>query len=94
MASAYLEGSDQVEEDPVKAVSILEPIARTGEPTAQNLLGWGYGDEDSVIFDLEQSVYWYKLSADQDDSDGQFHTGFYLLQVEGFKKMNKMVLLS
>ena len=51
---------------------------------SQNLLGWGYGDEDSVS-SIWNNLFTGKLSADQDDSDGQFHTGFYLFTGRGSK---------
>ncbi len=65
--------------DYVTALSILEPLAESGDPVAQLNLGVMYRRGHGVEQDEDKGLWLYKLSAEQGFAGGQFNLGAVLL---------------
>ncbi len=63
------------EDDFDTALSLLTPLAESGDPKAQDILGVMYSNGDGVPRDYEQAVKLYRLSAEQGNADAQRSLG-------------------
>lgn len=54
-----------------EAIPLYLDAARQENPTAQHLIADCYAEGKGVEKDIEQAIYWYKLSAEQGDEDAQ-----------------------
>ena len=56
-----------------KAAEIWQPLAETGDPTAQYLLGNLYADGKGVARDDAAAFKWFRLAADQGNAAAQYN---------------------
>ena len=69
LAMAYLNGDDEVEVDPEKAIYWFTKLAELDNSNAQFNLGLHYGKGFGVERDFEKAVYWMKRAAENGDED-------------------------
>jgi uncharacterized protein len=58
---------------------IAEPLAKSGDPLAQGVLGGMYQRGLGVEKDENEAIYWFELSAQQGLSSSQYYLGTILL---------------
>lgn len=78
--NAYITG------DYTKAFTILKPLAESGSPDAQKILGLMYDYGQGVEKDPKQALYWYTLSAEQGDPAVQYQVGAKYFRGDGVKQ--------
>ncbi len=66
--------------DRVAAWRELLPLARKGDPVAQNYVGIMYAHGFGTDQDMTEAVYWYEQAAKQGFTDAQFNLGFLRFQ--------------
>jgi len=66
--------------DRVAAWHDLLPLARKGDPVAQNYVAIMYAHGFGTDQDMTEAVYWYEQSAKQGYTDAQFNLGFLRFQ--------------
>lgn len=66
--------------DRVAAWRELLPLARRGDPVAQNYVGIMYAHGFGTDQDMTEAVYWYEQAAKQGFTDAQFNLGFMRFQ--------------
>lgn len=66
--------------DRVAAWHDLLPLARKGDPVAQNYVAIMYAHGFGTDQDMTEAVYWYEQSARQGFTDAQFNLGFLRFQ--------------
>lgn len=69
LAQMYLEGDDEVEQDPEKAVYWFTKLAELDHSDAQFNLGLHYAKGHGVKRDFEKAAYWMQRAADNGDED-------------------------
>ena len=68
------------------ALKFWQPLARQGNPEAQNMLGYMYRYGQGVPQDFEQARPWYRLAAGQGFARGQNNLGMLYRQGLGVKQ--------
>ena len=58
------------------ALRELQPLADSGNVTAQTILGFMYANGQGVAPDTAEAIKWFKLAAIQGSSDAQHNLGF------------------
>ena len=69
--------------DYATALRMVRPLAQSGDPAAQSLLGTMYALGDGVTQSYKESVDWYRKSAAQGFSEAQFQLGTAYLLGQG-----------
>lgn len=83
----FLAGEDAyVREDYVRALEEWQPLAKSGNAEAQNMLGYMYRYGQGVPQDFDQARQWYRLAADQGDARAQNNLGAMYRQGLGIPK--------
>jgi hypothetical protein len=77
---AYQEG------DFATALSLLEPEAEAGDPTAQFHLGLMYDFGEGVANDFAAAARWYRKAAEQGHGDAQYNIGVLYYTGKGVAK--------
>ena len=75
--SAYISG------DYDRALQILQPLADSGDPEAQKIMGIMYDYGHGVAKDQQAALNWYLRAADQGNPDVQYHVGAKFFHGEG-----------
>lgn len=78
--NAYITG------DYKKALAILKPLAESGDPNSQKIMGIMFDYGQGVDKDPQQALYWYKLSARQGDPAVQYQVGAKYFRGDGVKQ--------
>ena len=72
----FLAGEDAyLREDYERALEEWRPLAKGGNPEAQNMLGYMYRYGQGVPQDFDQARQWYRLAADQGHARAQNNLG-------------------
>jgi TPR repeat protein len=72
----FIAGEDAyLREDFERAFEEWQPLAKSGNAEAQNMLGYMYRYGQGVPQDFEQARQWYRLAADQGDARAQNNLG-------------------
>ncbi len=72
----FLAGEDAyLREDYETALEEWRPLAKSGNPEAQNMLGYMYRYGQGVPQDFDQARQWYRLAADQGHARAQNNLG-------------------
>ena len=72
----FLAGEDAyLREDYETALEAWQPLAKSGNAEAQNMLGYMYRYGQGVAQDFEQARQWYRLAADQGNARAQNNLG-------------------
>ncbi|MEI7580204.1 MAG: tetratricopeptide repeat protein [bacterium] len=66
-----LYNENSIEANPPQGISWISKAAAQGDITSQELMGHIYFDGDGVSKNYEEAAYWWKLAADQGNSDAQ-----------------------
>ena len=69
------------------------PLAMTGDPGAQFLLGATYDYGHGVIQDNEEAATWYRLAAEQGHSSAQYYIGFMYESGRGVPQDNTIAYM-
>lgn len=80
LASAALPVARADVQTGVAAWRELLPLARKGDPVAQNYVGIMYAHGFGTDQDMTEAVYWYEQAAKQGFTDAQFNLGFLRFQ--------------
>lgn len=83
LASAYLNGSDWVEQDATRAAELFTAAATEGNAVAQRILAFLYFDGEGVEVDPAEGMRWAEMAADQGDVRAQRLMGYGLYNAEG-----------
>lgn len=76
-----------------RAFFLMERAAKQGLPAAQFNLGIMYRKGDGVGVDLQKSLYWYHLSADQGYEQAILDLFNYYMSIQNYEYADKMLLL-
>jgi uncharacterized protein len=77
---AYHEGDYNV------ALAHLYPLAITGDPDAQALLGYLYTYTDDFPANPEKAIYWYKKAAEQGNGNSALEVAYWYTDGEGVER--------
>ena len=74
--------------DYTAAIKEWRPLAMTGDPGAQFLLGATYDYGHGVVQNYEEAAAWYRRAAEQGHSSAQYYIGFMYESGRGVPKNN------
>jgi hypothetical protein len=75
------EASESLErKDYATALALFEPLAKSGDPYAQNSLGTMYAQGEGVQQDDQTAVYWFSQAAAQGHGEAQWNLAMMLYQ--------------
>jgi hypothetical protein len=69
--------------DYARALEILQPLAESGDPEAQKIMGIMYDYGHGVTKDPQAALSWYLRAAEQGNPDVQYHVGVKYFHGEG-----------
>ena len=70
-------------QDYSETIKLLKPLAESGNPEAQSLLGWMLYRGQGIRKSNKQALQWYVLAAEKGNSGAQFNLGFMYHQGHG-----------
>lgn len=88
LADLYLNGDDEVEADPEKAVYWFTKLAELDHSDMQFNLGLHYAKGHGVKRNFEKAAYWMQRAADNGDEDAPALLEKYTKAAEAMKKIN------
>jgi hypothetical protein len=72
--------------DYATALALLEPLAESGDPYAQNVLGSMYMQGEGVQQDFKTAAFWYSQAADQGHGEAQWNLAGLLYEGLGVSR--------